>query len=134
MPGVAAKDLFEKFCRGPSECPSDRWDLVSEVLQDLKNPDVGLGPKIELSPRVQKGIRRYLANSEGVMDPKLAVDFVVQQRILPVVRGRGDEFLARVRRLHETLGKLSLDRTARHVEETLRRSDNQFGDVDFLSY
>lgn len=134
MPGVAAKDVLGTHLRSHAECPGDRWDLVSEVLQDLRNPDVGLGTKIEISPRVQKGIRRYLANSDGVMDAKAAVDFVVQQRILPVVRGRGDEFLARVRRLLERLGKLSLDRTARHVEETLRRSENQFGDVDFLSY
>ena len=95
---------------------------------------MGLGPKLELSPRVQNAIRRYLANSNGVLDPKTAVDFVVQQRILPVLRGRGDEFIARIRRLAELLGKLSLNRSARHVDDTLKRSESLFGEVDFLSY
>jgi hypothetical protein len=132
--GGSAKDLFEKFLRKPTECPEDRWSTVSEVADILRSSDAGLGPRIELSPRVQKGIRRYLANSVGVLDPHVAADFVVQQRILPVIRGRGDGFLARVRRLAELLVKQSLDRSARHVEDVLRRSELQFGDVDFLSY
>jgi energy-coupling factor transporter ATP-binding protein EcfA2 len=131
--GVSGKDLFETFLRNPADCPDDCWSPVSEVIGMLRSSDASLGPRIELSPRVQKGIRRYLANSVGVLDPRVAADFVVQQRILPVVRGRGDEFFARVRRLAELLVKQSLDRTARHVEDALRRSELQFGDLDFLS-
>ena len=132
--GGSAKEIFGKFLRNQFQCPEDSWGLVSEVVNVLRSSDANLGPRMELSPRVRNGIRRYLANSVGVIEPRLAADFVVQQRILPVIRGRGDEFIARVRRLAELLVEQSLDRSARHVEDVLRRSELQFGEVDFLSY
>jgi hypothetical protein len=134
MPGVAATDLFGKFWRDPSECPDDRWEIVSQVIDFLRSTEAALGMRIELSPRVKRAIRRYLANSVDVLSARVAVDFVVQQRILPVVRGRGDEFVARMRRLGQLLSDANLSRSAQHVEQTLRWSEQQFGEIDFLSY
>jgi hypothetical protein len=134
MPAVAAGELFGKFLRTPEQCPEDRWELVSQVIDLLRSPDDALGPRVELSPRVRRAIRRYLANSADVLDPRAAVDFAVQQRILPVVRGRGDDFLARIRRVGELLSEANLPRSARHVEEALQRSEQQFGELDFLTY
>ncbi|MGL4554593.1 MAG: AAA family ATPase, partial [Gemmataceae bacterium] len=134
MPGVSAGDLFEKFLRGPDDCPEDRWEIVSRVLDFLHAPDPALGPRIGVSPRVRKALKRYLANSAAVLGPKQAADFAVQQRILPVVRGRGDEFLARMRRLGHLLAEASLPRSASHVEEALRRAEQQFGELDLFSY
>jgi hypothetical protein len=88
-PGVAARDLFARFLRDAEDCPEERWELVSQVIDFLRSPDASLGPRVELSPRVQRAIKRYLANSVDVLAPHTSVDFVVQQRILPVVRGRG---------------------------------------------
>jgi len=134
MPAVAANDLFEKFLRDAGQCPEDRWEAVAQVIDFLRSPDAALGPRIELSPRVRRGIKRYLANSVNVLAPRTAVDFVVQQRILPVVRGRGEEFLTRVSRLGQLLSDVNLPRSAAHVEESLQRSEQQFGEIDFLSY
>lgn len=134
MPAVAAHDLFEKFHKTPEQCPEDRWELASKVIDLLRSPDAALGPRVELSPRVLRAIKRYLANSAGVLEPRLAVDFAVQQRILPVVRGRGDEFLARMARLEEVLSAAGLARSARHMEEAIKRSEQHFGELDFLSY
>ena len=84
--------------------------------------------------RVRKALKRYLANTVGVLSVKAAADYAVQQRILPVVRGRGDEFLARMRRLGQLLAEASLSRSAMHVEEALRRAEQQFGELDLFSY
>lgn len=134
MPAVAASDVFDKYLRTADDCPEEQWALVSKVIDLLRRPDAGLGPRVELSPRVRQGIKRYLANSARVLDPRVAVDFVIQQRILPVVRGRGDEFLARISSLAELLAAESLTRSALHIEEALRRSGQQFGELDFLTY
>ncbi len=134
MPGVAAGDLFDKFLRAGEECPEGHWDLVSQVIDFLRSPDPKFGPRIELSPRVRRAIKRYLANSAAVLAARTAVDFVVQQRILPVVRGQGEDFVARISRLHQLLSDANLLRSAAHVEEVLRRSEQHFGDLDFLSY
>jgi hypothetical protein len=134
MPAVTAGELFGKFYSSPEQCPEDRWELVSQVIDLLRSPDDAFGPRVELSPRVRRAIRRYLANSADVLDLHAAVDFAVQQRILPVVRGRGDDFLARIRRLGELLSGANLPRSARHIEEALKRSEQQFGELDFLTY
>ena len=133
-PGVAASEVFDKFLRTESDCPDEQWDLVKEVIDLLRRPEAGMGPRIELSPRVHGGIKRYLANSVGVLNARTAVDFVIQQRILPVVRGRGDDFLVRVRQLAQLLAKQNLTRSTQHVEEAIRRSEQHFGELDFLSY
>jgi hypothetical protein len=134
MPGVSAKDLFGKFVRTADECPEEHWGMVSKVIDLLRSPDADLGPRIELSPRVRRAIKRYLANSSAVLPARTAVDFVVQQRVLPVIRGRGDAFLARINRLGQMLSETNLERSARHVEESMRRSEHQFGDLDLLGY
>lgn len=133
-PGVAAGDLFGKFFRAGEECPDGHWELVSQVTEFLRSAEPKFGPRLELSPRVQRAIKRYLANSTDVLAPRTAVDFVVQQRILPVVRGQGETFMARINHLHQLLSDANLPRSAAHVEEVLRRSEQHFGDLDFLSY
>ncbi|MFQ3650676.1 MAG: hypothetical protein SNJ75_10100 [Gemmataceae bacterium] len=134
MPGVAASDLFEKYVRPPEHCPEEGWAIVSKVLEFLHQNDTALGPRLEISPRVRRAIKRYLANAQEVLPDRLACDFVIQQRVLPVLRGRGSEFLTRVRRLHSLLAEASLVRSAAHVEEAIRRAEQQFDELDFLSY
>jgi len=134
MPGLAASELFEKYLRSPEDCPEDGWAVVSKVLEFLHQNDPALGPRLEVSPRVRRAIQRYLANAQEVLPTRLACDFVIQQRILPVIRGRGSEFLTRLRRLHGLLAEASLYRSACHVEEAIRRAEQQFDELDFLSY
>ena len=73
-------------------------------------------------------------NSASVLEARTAADFVVQQRILPVVRGRGEHFFARTTRLGQLLSDANLPRSASAVQEALRRSEQQFGELDFLGY
>ena len=134
MAGISALDLFEKFLRDAEQCPAELWETVSPIIDLLRSTEAEYGPRIELSPRVQQGIRRYLANSTGALEPRLAADFVAQQRILPVLRGRGTGFLARIRRLQELLFDKGLSRSAQHVERALAQAEQQFGEVDFLAY
>jgi energy-coupling factor transporter ATP-binding protein EcfA2 len=134
MPGVAASELFENYVRDPENCPEEGWAIISKVLEFLHQNDSALGPRLEISPRVRRGIKRYLANAREVLPERLACDFAIQQRILPVLRGRGSEFLTRVRRLQGLLAESSLYRSAAHVEEAIRRAEQQFDELDFLSY
>ncbi len=134
MPAISALDLFDKFLRDADDCPAELWEQVSPVVDLLRRTETEYGPRIELSPRVQQGLRRYLANSVGAIDPRLAADFAVQQRVLPVLRGRGSGFLLRIRRLQESLIEKGLSRSAQHVERALAQAEQQFGEVDFLAY
>lgn len=132
--GVGARDLVSRFVRTADDCPEDRWDILWPVIDFLRSRDASLGPSVEISPRVKKGLKRYLGNSVDVLPPHVAADFAVQQRILPIIRGRGEDFRSRVERLHRILVDARLPRSASHVEEALRRAEQNFGDLDLLGY
>src|SRR5262249_2829448 len=132
--GVRARDLLGTSCRPEDACPAARWGRIRPLLELLRRQREGWGPGIDLSPRVLKGIQRYLANSDGVLDVRTGVDFAFQQRVLPVLRGRGPGFTERVKALHEKLAAGGLTRSARHLAAALARAEQYFGDVDFLAY
>lgn len=132
--GLLAKQLVERFTRSAEECPEDCWLVIEPLLTALRKPSEEWGAGIDLSPRVLEAIKRYLANSKGLLPPERAADFAFEQRVLPVLRGRGPKFAARVRAMVEKLTERGLDRSAAHVQESLSLAEVNFGDVDFLAY
>ncbi|HEX4622268.1 MAG TPA: hypothetical protein VH208_11935, partial [Myxococcaceae bacterium] len=132
--GASAGEVFGRLRRAENECPDDRWELIRPLLELLRQRDESWGPGVELSPRVFKNVQLYLANSAGVLEPASAADYAFQQRILPVLRGRGPGFAARLKALQEKLHDVGLPRSARHVGEALVRAEQAFGDIDFLAY
>jgi energy-coupling factor transporter ATP-binding protein EcfA2 len=132
--GVKARQLMQGLTRSPDECPDELWDRIDPGLEVLRRQTDALGSGMDLSPRVIDGVKRYLANSQGVLAPVKAVDFVFEQRVLPVLRGRGAKFNARMQILRDRLAKDGLDRSARHVSDAIALADVNFGDIDFFAY
>lgn len=79
------------------------------------------------NPRTLGAIRRYLAAATGVIDPVIAQDFQLVQRVVPGLRGVG----ARYRELFDQLGGLlnagGFTRAARRVAD-VRRHGEEMGD------
>ena len=133
--GVKAQQLFRSpFRRLAKQRPDESWKLLHPLLEFLKSTTDELGPGIDLSLRVMNGMLLYLANATGVLSPSQAVDFVFQQRVLPVLRGRGPKFSARVGELQVRLEQVDLRRSALHVKKALEFAGDGFSDVDFLAY
>jgi hypothetical protein len=132
--GVPAAQVVGTFARGADECPEELWDLLEPLLDLLREQSAAWGAGTDLSPRVIDGIKRYLANSRGLLAAPRAVDFVFQQRVLPTLRGRGPQFVARVKALLEKLTEAGLERSARHAADALELAERNFGDLDFLAY
>jgi energy-coupling factor transporter ATP-binding protein EcfA2 len=132
--GVRAAEVCGTWSRTAEQCPRDLWDQMEPLLELLATQSDEWGPQVELSPRVLTAIRRYLANSAGVLAAEKAVDFAFQQRVLPVLRGRGPQYTARVQALEKRLSTAGLERSARHVHEATTIAATQFGDIDFLAY
>ena len=85
----------------------------------------------KLPVTVPSGVDVTLADSTVVVKgPKGRLE----QRVLPVLRGRGPKFTTRVRALGEKLTEKGLERSARHVQDALALAEVNFGDVDFLAY
>jgi energy-coupling factor transporter ATP-binding protein EcfA2 len=132
--GVQAGPFIDRFVRGSEHCPEGHWEAIDPLLATLKKQSEEWGAGIDLSPRVLEAIRRFLANSRDLLPVERAVDFVFEQRVLPVLRGRGPKFTARIRALAEKLVEKGMERSARHVQDALSLAEINFGDVDFLAY
>jgi hypothetical protein len=132
--GVKARQLTVDLTRSADECPDEMWDKVDPLLEVLRRQTDALGSGTDLSPRVIDGIKRYLANAQGILTPVKAVDFVFQQRVLPILRGRGAKFNARMQLLRDRLAKDGFDRSTRHVSDAIALADVNFGDIDFFAY
>ncbi|MFL5338533.1 MAG: hypothetical protein ACJ8F7_00050 [Gemmataceae bacterium] len=132
--GVRAKEVCGAWVRSASQCPVELWEQIEPYLDLLGQASDAWGPRLELSPRLLAAVRRYLANADGLLPPVKAVDFVFQQRVLPVLRGRGPLYANRVKALEQKLAEGGLERSARHVQEATDLAASQFGDIDFLAY
>jgi hypothetical protein len=132
--GVKAGQIIARFAKQADQCPPDLWDLFEPLLELLRRQTDEWGPGIDLSPRVIDAVKRYLANSTGLLAPIRAADFAFEQRVLPVLRARGSGYTARVRTLGDRLAERGLERSARHVRDALAHSELHFGDIDFLAY
>lgn len=132
--GISAVQLVTEFVRKPEQCPDEAWEIVRPLIELLAEPREGWGPVVHLSPRAVEGVRRYLANADKLLPARTAADFAFQQRVLPVTRGRGPGFAARVRALAEELTAAGLERSNRHVRDALALADAHYGDVDMLAY
>ncbi len=131
--GLRAHQLLE-WTRTADQCPDELWDRMDPLLQILRRQTDTVGSGLDLSPRVIENIKRYLANSVGLLTPVRAVDFAFQQKILPVLRGRGTKYAARITSLRDHLAQNGFERSARHVSDAIAQADLNFGDIDFFAY
>jgi len=118
-----------------------------EFFEDVKLPPgiekalKGLKGKVDNEPsrRVLNAVKVYMANAEGIKDvlpEDRAADFAFQQRVLPVLRGRGDDFKKTMDTLAYALRGDGLERSAEHIRLAIKRAekDGMYGEIDLLGY
>jgi hypothetical protein len=132
--GIAARQLVERFIRNANAMPEESWTLLEPFLSMIAKPSDTWGEGATLSPRVLEAVKRYLANAKDLLPAERAVDYVIEQRVLPVLRGRGPKFTERMKVLADMLSEKGLNRSALHVKDALSIAESNFGDVDFLAY
>jgi 5-methylcytosine-specific restriction endonuclease McrBC GTP-binding regulatory subunit McrB len=89
---------------------------IIEIGKILNKADLGLGY------RVVREMEMYLANSEGLLDPLVAFDLQVKQRILPRVRGANTkDFAEMLEELLTFTKRNGLPRSQRRLEEMQNR-------------
>ena len=87
---------------------------IIEISKILNKGDLGLGY------RVLHEIEMYLANSKELLDPLVAFDLQVKQRILPRIRGN-ETISDMLKELHEFLKQNKLDRSLKRLQEMEKR-------------
>ena len=87
---------------------------IIEISKILNKGDLGLGY------RVLHEIEIYLANSKELLDPLVAFDLQVKQRILPRIRGN-EAINDMIKELQEFLRQNKLDRSQKRLQEMEKR-------------
>jgi hypothetical protein len=135
MPGVAASDLFDKFQRKPEDCPEDRWEICIAYFGFPAHTGRGSWAGVLKYRRVfARPLKRYLATfrNGGTRRPRRRRTLPFSSEFCRSFAAVEMKFLARMRRLR-TPWRRHPDRSASHVEEALRRAEQQFGELDLFS-
>ncbi len=105
----------------------DIKNRFDSIVRKLEEEDSNLGIPIIVSYRKQRAVERYCAAVTPLMKmntPLTALDYAVNQHVLPLISGRGDAYRRRLMALHEKLQNMDLSR--KHLEKIIQAGDNNF--------
>ncbi|MDO5531131.1 hypothetical protein [Sutterella sp.] len=123
-------DLFDPQNR--TGLPEDLYGVreVADIFGELGSP---------LSARAQRATVRYMNAALRVFEATdeqqpgaAAADFVVSQRLLPLVNGTGEKYGDTLARLLETAEKLRLIRTAEHLKKIIADGEQSMDCYNFF--
>jgi hypothetical protein len=126
-------DLERSRVRNASPNP-EAAGHVQKALVLLGDDRPDWGPPLEFYPRQIREVERYLAASRPVLPATAAADLVINQRILPGLRGRGEAFRRRIEALRDLLRAASLRRSASRLDRILRHAEENYDSFDFHVY
>ena len=107
---------------------------VDRALGILAEERSAWGPSLPIHPRQLREIERYLAAARPVLSATAAADLVINQRVLPGLRGRGEGFRARMEALRDHLASASLRRSASRLDRILLHAEENYDAFDFHVY
>lgn len=116
------KDVYANCFKQPTQ------DIVQWVHQKLESiydacADSSYGRRHHISPRTYNDIVNYVANSEGLMQKEVALDFQILQRIVPRLSGYGEGSRRRLEAVAQICQDLVAERSERRVRQMLAVGD-----------
>jgi len=121
IPAKVMRDLF--IPDDPQLSKSDQSTL-EQIIAVLNRRDSSLGQPIRISNRKINAITSYCDVAGELIGSDVAMDFAIQQQILPHIEGYGPNFKKRLQNLSELLNK-SYPRSATELERIIS-SGNEF--------
>lgn len=125
------KELFGLSVTTPELNVNERaiYEAIKKILLDS---DPTLGRPVSISPRKENMIQQYCAKARMLMNvdnDMMALDFAVQQHILPLIQGNGGRFAKRLNELNIILINNDLPVSARILQRMIA-----FGEADLQTY
>lgn len=125
------KELFGLSVKAPELGPEERpvYETIKRILLDN---DPALGRPVSISPRKENAIHQYCGKARGLMtvdNDLLALDFAIQQHILPLIQGNGVRFGKRLEKLRAELVSHGLSESERVLSRMIT-----FGEADLQTY
>lgn len=98
---LSGNDFIQLFNRGGHSLPSDISSILDDIITALNHDDPSLGTQLVVSYRKIKAITNFynVASPLMISDKLTALDFAVNQHIIPLINGYGEGFGNRLRKL-----------------------------------
>lgn len=131
IPASQMKELFGLVPNAP-ELDKDERKIYEQIRKVLFDNDPSLGRPVAISPRKEHAIQQYCAKARILMNidyDMMALDFAVQQHILPLIQGTGPRFSKRLDALRSILINNYLEESAKVLQRMIT-----FGDADLQTY
>lgn len=131
IPATQMKELFGLAPHTP-ELDGNERSIYEQIKKILLDNDPTLGRPVAISPRKENAIQQYCAKARILMNidyDMMALDFAVQQHILPLIQGNGARFAKRLDALRSILINHDLPESANVLHRMIA-----FGEADLQTY
>ena len=112
---------FREVCS--TEPSNELHEFLVYVADILRQASIGVGLRAHIE------LERFVANAEGILDPEVALDWGVVQRIIPKIRGFKRNLVDSLRELLEEFENVGAEQSASIVRRWL---DDSVSDDEFL--
>lgn len=131
---ISASQMKELFGLAPStpELDGNERAIYEQIKKILLDNDPNHGRPVAISPRKENAIQQYCAKARILMNidyDMMALDFAVQQHILPLIQGTGPRFAKRLDALRSILINNDLPESAKVLQRMIT-----FGEADLQTY
>lgn len=114
QPWTVPFEAWRRLCRSD---PDDRHhEFLVDVADTLKEIGIGVGIRAHLE------LERFVANADEVLEPEVALDLGILQRVIPKIRGFKRDLSPGLETLHDDLVSANCERSARVVASWLAPS------------
>lgn len=121
---IRASKLRKLFIPEYAELSKAEESLLARIIETLGSRDPSLGKSIPISRRKVNAITNYCDIAGRMIGSEAAMDFAIQQHVLPHIEGYGASFRKRLEQLLSLVNK-TYPRSASQIERILA-SGNEF--------
>lgn len=136
IPASQMKELFGLAANAPDLDGNER-SIYEQIKKVLLDNDPAYGRPVAISPRKENAIQQYCAKARMLMNidyDMMALDFAVQQHILPLIQGSGPRFAKRLDALRSILINHDLPESAKVLQQMITFGESDLQTYDFFCW
>lgn len=136
IPANQMKELFGLSANIPDLDGNER-SIYEQIKKVLLDDDSAHGRPVAISPRKENAIHQYCAKARILMNidyDMMALDFAVQQHILPLIQGSGPRFAKRLDTLRSILINHDLPQSAKVLQQMITFGESDLQTYDFFCW
>lgn len=119
--------------RKPAQIEGAERKVMLDLIARLGQKDQAFGQAHNTSPRAILAVASYVVNASGILEPRVALDLAVAQRILPGLRGYGEAYRKRLERVRDLLHDHHMPRSREMMDRVLAIGLERGHEYEFIT-